>query len=101
MNLKNNKWLNADVQACIEPLPIPLLKAAVRNTEETHIIKIMIRQDPASAISEAFKLKVQTFQNGKPEEFLQMMKDFNTGIDRTGTTSTSGKIQFLRTMLRG
>ena len=46
-------------------------------------------------------MKVQTFENGKSKYFLQMMKDFKTDIDRTGTTSVSGKIQFLRTMLRG
>ena len=57
-------------------------------------------QDPASATSETYELKVQKSKNGKPEEFLQMMKDFKNGIDSTGTTSASGKIQFLRTMLR-
>ena len=58
-------------------------------------------QDPVSATSDTYELKVQTFKNGKPEEFLQMMKNFKNGIDGTGTTSASGKIQFLRTMLRG
>ena len=56
---------------------------------------------PASDASKTYKLKVQTFENDKPEEFLQMMKDFKTGIDGTGTTSAPGKIEFLRTMLCG
>ena len=30
-----------------------------------------------------------------------MTKDFKTGTDGTATTSTTGKIKFLRTMLRG
>ena len=58
-----------------------------------------MRQDPASAASKTYKLKVQTFENGKPEEFLQMMKEFKTGTDGTGTTYAPGNIQFLRTML--
>ena len=56
-------------------------------------------QDTASATSETYKLKVQTFANSKPEEFLQNTKDFKTGIYGTVTTSVPGKIQFLRTML--
>ena len=83
----NKKWLNEDVQARIDPPPIPLIKATNRNTEETNIIKVKIRQDPASATSETYELKVQTFKNGKPEEFLQMMKDFKTAVDGTGTNT--------------
>ena len=60
-----------------------------------------MRRHPASATSETYELKIKTFENGKPEELIQMMKDFNTATDRTGTTSDNGKIQFLRTMLRG
>ena len=60
-----------------------------------------MRQDPASAASKTYELKVQMFENGKPEEFLQMMKDFKTGTDGTGTTSAPENIQFLRKMLRG
>ena len=101
MNLGNKKWLNSDVQARIEPPPITLLKATAGKTEETHIIKIKMRREPASSTSETYELKVQTFENGKPKYFLQMMKDFKTGIDGTGMTSVSGKIKFLPTMLRG
>ena len=59
-----------------------------------------MRRDPASAASETYKLKLQMFENGKPEEFLQMMKYFKTGTDVIETTYSPGNIQFLRTMLR-
>ena len=94
MKLINNKWINVDFQARIEPPPIPLIKAKNRNTEETDIIKIKMRQYPASTTSETYKLKVQTFEKLKLEEFLQMMKDFKTGIDGTATISATGKINF-------
>ena len=58
-------------------------------------------RDPASATSETYELKVQTFKNGKPEESHQIMKDFKTGIDGTGTNSASGEIQFLCTLFCG
>ena len=74
MKLGNNKWLNADIHTRIEPPKPPPIKATNGNTEETNIIKIKMRQDPASDTSDTYKLKVQTFENGKPEEFIQMMK---------------------------
>ena len=52
-----------------------------------------------SGTSKTYKLKVQIFENGKPEEFLQTMKDLKTGIDRTGTTPATRKIQFQSTIL--
>ena len=70
MKLQNNNRLNADVQAIIEPPPIPLLEVKTGNTEETHIIKINMRQEPASATYNTYEFKVQTFENAKLEEFL-------------------------------
>ena len=60
-----------------------------------------MRRDPAPATFDTYELKVPTFENGKPEESLQMIKDFKTATDGTETTSTTGKIHFLHTMLRG
>ena len=91
MKLGNNTWLNTDFQARIETPPIPLIKATNVKTEKTDIIKIHMCQDPASDTSKTYKLKVQTFENGKLEEFFRMMKDFNTSTDGTATTSITGK----------
>ena len=60
-----------------------------------------MRRDPESAASDTYELKFQTFENVKPEEFLQMINDFKTETDETGTTSATGKIQFLCNMLQG
>ena len=60
-----------------------------------------MRWDLKSATSETYELKVQTFENGKPEEFLQTMKYFKTATGSTGTTSATMKLQFLSRMLRG
>ena len=56
---------------------------------------------PVAADSETYKLKIAMFDNGKPDEFLKMRKNFNTVIDGTGTTTAAGKINYLRTQLRG
>ena len=58
-------------------------------------------QDPVSATSETYKLEVPTFKNGKPEGMIQMMKYFKSATDGTETTSATGKIDLLHTMLHG
>ena len=99
MKLGNNKWLDTNVQAHIDPPPISLIRSTTEKVEECNIIKINMRRDPAPATFDTYELKVPTFENGKPEESLQMIKDFKTATDGTETTSTTRKIQFLRTML--
>ena len=46
-------------------------------------------------------MKIVIFEHGQLEEFLQLMKNFKRAVDRTGTTVTAGKINYLRTLLRG
>ena len=41
------------------------------------------------------------FKNGKPEEFLNMMKEFKITSDCKGTMSATVKIHFLCTILIG
>ena len=101
MNIGIPKWINTYVQARINTPPIPPIKTISENLEEYNIIKINMRQDLASATSNTYELKVQTLENGKPEEFLKMMKEFKTTTDRTGTTPATSKFQFIRAMLRG
>ena len=100
MKLGNNMFPNVDVQARIEPPPIPLIGAATEKVKGFNTIKINMLRGLASATSETYTLKIPTFKNVKPEEFLQMVKDFKTATDVTGTMSTTGKIQFLGTILR-
>ena len=51
-----------------------------------------MRQNPSDSDPETYKLKIATFENGQPDEFLLLMKNFKTAIYGTGTTSAAGKI---------
>ena len=98
---RKSKWLNAYVQVRIKPMPIHLIRSVTEKVEDYNIFKIKMHQDPASATSEIYNLKFATFENGKLKKILQMMKDFKTATDGTGTMSATVKTNFLRTMLRG
>ena len=60
-----------------------------------------MRRYPISATSKTYELKISTFGEGNPEEFLQMINKFKTGIDGTGTTTTPKRINYLRNLLNG
>ena len=42
-----------------------------------------------------------TFDDGQPEELPVLLRKWKIATDRTGTTSPSGLINYLRTLLRG
>ena len=57
-----------------------------------------MRQDTESALSQTYELKIAMFENGKPEELIKTMNNFKTAINGTGTTSVSGKTNYLYTL---
>ena len=70
----NTRWLNANVQDLINPPLIPVIRSASEKVVECNIIKIKMIRDPELDTSKTYDIKVPTFKNGEPEEFLQMMK---------------------------
>ena len=54
-----------------------------------------------SSTAETYNINISTFKDVQPEEFLALLKNFEIEIDGTGTTSLSGKINYLHTMLLG
>ena len=44
---------------------------------------------------------MDVFQNRQPEELLGLLKNLKKAIDRTGTTTVAGQVNYVRTMLRG
>ena len=65
-NQINQNWLSTDVQARIEPPPIPF--ANMEETEECHTntIKVKMQHNPESATSETQKRKMKIFENVQP-----------------------------------
>ena len=63
----NPDWISAEMQARIEILPIPLIKAAMADLNTCDIIKIKICRNLSAADSETYELKITTLYNGQPE----------------------------------
>ena len=58
-----------------------------------------MRQKPSDVASKKYKLKIVTFKQGQPEEWMEITKKFKIVVDETGTTTAAGKINYLRTLL--
>ena len=99
--MKNGPWISADVQACIEPPTIPLIKKEWEELHATDIIKVKIRRNPSQAKSETYNMNTYTFDNVQPEELLTLLRNFKIAIGGTDTTAPTGWINYLHTMICG
>ena len=102
MNISHtHNWISADVQARIETPKTPLNKEDIVEEKSRKITKAKMHKNPASDASETYKLKMAKFKNGQPEDFFALLKNFKNVIDGSGTTSVTGRINYLRAMLHG
>ena len=61
--MKNAGWLSADMQAHIEPPPIPIIKLEVNDYRTTHIIKVKMRRNPSAAVSKTYNVNMNMFDD--------------------------------------
>ena len=84
------------------PPTIPLVKAKNDNKRDNNCIKIKLRRDPTSQKSDLFyEFKTDLFDNGYPEEFFYLIRNFNMTIEASGTLVDSTNIHYLYTLVRG
>ena len=60
-----------------------------------------MRTDPTSEKLDQFEFKMALFDNGKPEEFLLFIKNFNMTLEASGMLNSGAKIQYLHTLVHG
>ena len=65
--MDNMGWIISDLQAHIDPPPIPPIKLEVDYDHTTQIIKVKMRRNPSSAASETYNVNMNTFDDGQPE----------------------------------
>ena len=58
-----------------------------------------MRRNPTSAVSDTYKLKMDTFKNVQPEDFLVLLRKINNMMDGTGTMTVARQIKNLCIMI--
>ena len=73
------------------PPTIPLSKENHDGKSEKYFVKIKLRRYPTSSMSELYEFKMSLFENGKPEEFLLFVRNFNMTLAASGTLEAGEK----------
>ena len=80
--------------------PIPLIKSNCDDNSDKDLVKLKLLRDTTSEKSDLYEFKTDFLDNGDLEEFLLLVRNFNTTFDTSGTLATDAKVQYLRTLVR-
>ena len=76
----------------MEPYPTFLI---LKNDgkSDNYLVKLKLRRDTMSSMSDLYEFSMYFFDNGKPEEFLSILSNFIMTIEASGTLDMGAKIQ--------
>ena len=82
MNSYYNKksWSTGVVKIHVEPPPIPKIKNNPDLKTERNYVKIKLGRNPNSEKSDMYEFILDLFDNGKPDEFLLSVRNFNMNL---------------------
>ena len=75
----------------MEPPPTPLVKSKHNDKSDKDFVKLKLCRDPKSEKLDLYKFKMDLLENGKPEEFLLLIRNFNMTLKASRRTKTSAK----------
>ena len=78
-------------QIHMETLPIPLIKSNHDNKSDKYFVKLKLRSDMTSSLSELYEFKMDLFDNGELKYFVLFVQNFNMTLVASGTLTTGVK----------
>ena len=78
--LNNKNWNWNAVQVHVETPLITLIKSKNDEILDIGYVEIKLHRDPTSRKLVLYELKTALFDNGKPEEFLLFIRNFNVTL---------------------
>ena len=85
----------------VDPLTITLIKVKYNGKSDKDFFKLKLCRDPTSSTSDLYGFKMSLFDNGKPEQFLLFVRNFNTNLVASRTLETGAKVQYRRMLVGG
>ena len=90
--------MTGTIQPHVDPPPIPLIKEKHDGNSEKYFVKLKIRKDPTSPMSDLYEFKMSLFDNGYPEDFLLFVNTFTMNLAASGMLEAGAKYQYLNTL---
>ena len=88
-------------QTHVDPPSINLIKEKHYGKSEKDFVKLKLRRDPNLSSPDLYEFKIYLFDNGKSEEFLLFVRNFNMTLAASGTLEADAKFQYLCNILCG
>ena len=88
-------------QPHVEPPHIPLIHETYDGKSDKDFVKLKLCSYSLLLMSDLYEFKIYLFDNGKPEEFLLFVRNFNMTLAAPGTLEAGAEIQYLCTPFRG
>ena len=60
----------------VEPPPNPIIKETSTGKSDGDYVKLKLRRDPTSSVSDLYELRMSLFDHGDPEEFFCLFGTF-------------------------
>ena len=79
----------------MEPPPILLIKINNYDKLDKYCVQIKLYRDPASAKSDICEFKSAIFNNGKTEEFLLFIRNFQMTLETARAIAAGSKIRYI------
>ena len=77
-----NKWNVVTVQVHVEPPPISLIKIKNSDKLDKYFVTLKLCRDLMLEKSDLYELKMTLFDDGESEEFLLLICNFNSILNR-------------------
>ena len=94
------EWMTGMTQTHVEPQQIHIIKENHDCKSDNDSLKLKLFRYPTLHTLGLFQFKTSMFGNGKPEEFLFIVCNFNITLSASGTLEAGTKYQYLRTLVR-
>ena len=95
----NQKYNLGTVEVHLDPPLIPLTKIKNNENSDKDCVKIKLRRNPTTQKLDLYQFKMIFFDNGYPEEFFYLIRNFNMTIEASGMLVDGLKIQYLCTLV--
>ena len=88
-------------QPQVDSPPIPLIKENYNGKSYKYFVKLKLRRYLTSPTSYLYEFKTSFFDNGKPEDFILFVRNFNMTLTASGALEAGAKYQYLFTLFLG
>ena len=97
--MPNKGWGVDNNSAKIEPSTIQLVKETSTSNSDGDYVKLNLRRDPTSIMSELYKFRMSLSDHSKSKELLLVLRKFLMNIAAAGTLESEAKDQYLQTLI--